>query len=226
MARAELYTKEAVLDYYRNNPCTMYRVYIGYTPTKTGCRYEYLEEDKATGEGVLSQALDAIEANKQNTNVYCLELIKEIQEKQARTKTITKEITSTCIGFQINFPNGVENVTKGSVGNIPVNIYNPSTPSTNMDFSERLFSMMEKQNDLIKQRLDDLQQQIDERTSVGNVDDDDDDDEMPELPSPNIEKSGADKVLGALAGILEREEVKSAAAAIIMGLATKFMPKE
>jgi len=224
MAKAELYTKEAVLNYYTASPYTMYRVYVGYVPTRTGCRYEYLDSDKNEGEGRLSDALDAIENNKMNSNVYCLELIKEIETRQAKSKEISKEIAAVCIAFQINLPNGVNSMEKTNVGSVPVNIYTPNTPATNMDFSERLFAMMQKQNELIQDRLDQLETQINEQKQIGNIDEDPEEN-TEEDPTP-AEKSGADKVLGALAGILERDEVKSAAAAIIMGLASKFLPKE
>lgn len=221
MAKAELYSKESVINYYENSPHTMFRVFAGYTPTPTGCRYEYLGTDKNEGTGIITEALDAIEKNTLNTNTYCLQLIKDIETKVVKRGEITKEIPAVCIAFQINLPYGV-GVEKTTIGNTPVTIYNPAQPNAGgNDYATKLFEMMQKQNEKLLEQIEMLNERIEQKAIAGADDDDEDDETAPEPP-----KSGADMLLGAISGILENDQVKNAAAAIIMGIASKYLPKE
>jgi hypothetical protein len=224
MAKPELYNSESVINYYNASPFTMYRVYYGYKPDKTTCRYEYLNDDKGEGEKILVEALQAIESNKQNTNVYTLELIKEIEKKQGRDKEIVKEIPAVCIAFQINNPLQVlGSFQRDNIPGQPVNIINPMQPATGDAYADRFIKMMQDQNDLLKQELKELREKIEQLNEADDDDDDDDVEEVKQLPLPETSEQ---KIIGALAGILQREEVQNAASAIIMGLATKFMKKD
>lgn len=224
MARAELYDKESVINYYINSNLPMYRVYSGYAPMKMNCRYEYLGEDAREGEAQLSQAIDSIEANKRNTNVYCLQLIKEIQVKPGKVKDIVKEIPAICICFQINDPSQPQQgVQRDVVSGTPITIYNPGDGTKGNDYGAQLLQMLQQQNSAMIAQMAELQNAIISLKEREYNDDDDNDDDLEEMTPPLSTK---DKLLGAVGSFLERPQVQDALMMGLMGLASKLMPQD
>jgi hypothetical protein len=223
MARAELYDKQSVIDYYNDSGLCMYRVYSGYAPMKMNCRYEYLGNDTPTGESQLSLALDNIARDKRNTNVYCLQLIKEIEIKPGKKGDIVKEIPAICICFQINDPNNMQGVQRDVVSGTPLTIYNPGDNTKGNDYGAQLLQMLQQQNASMIAQMSELQNAIISLKEKEYNENDDDDDDLEEITLPLNTK---DKILSAVGSFLERPQVQDAIMMGLMGLASKLMPQD
>lgn len=105
--RPELLTKDAVLSYYENSDLVRYKVYAGTKPDYNSIRWEH---DGAKDEGIqiLSQACDAILANPQNINSYCLQLLRSEKKIPTGSHGNSRKVEdSVNIVFQLNFQNNI-----------------------------------------------------------------------------------------------------------------------
>ena len=198
--RPELYTEGAVLQYYTNQPATMYRIFAGMVPDKQFCRFQYLDsKNKDAGYEQLRLALESIKSDKRNTNPYVLQVIDSITDKTSGQKT--KEVIDAInIGFKLNDENYI--AQPAAVNGQPLTLIENKNEAAIL---ERMFSMMEENNRILSQRLTDLETKFD--TEEGNE------------PEP----TGKEKVMGAIGNILQKPKVQEAAAALIIGFASKFM---
>ena len=203
--RPELWNENAVLDYYDQSECSMYRVYVGMVPSKQYCRYQWLDaNNKPGGLENLRNALQAIQADKRNTHPYVLELISEIKEKQKGTKLV-EQIESVNIGFKLNddtFRPAGDNYQGG--GGSSIILQQPGNSSRS--YEEKIFEMMQEQNRKVLEQMQLMTEQINAREFIDDNDEDNDDDAA-DQPPPIM--SGKQRIMGAIGSMLERPQVQS-----------------
>lgn len=227
--RPEIYTKDALMDYYKSTKYTLFRIYVG-TQTKYDCqRFIWEDETNKNGaEQALEEACDMILSDPRNTNCYTLQIIKEVKMKPARNagKPEMEELIVACaIGFKLNNDsygragqnlNGVTIINPGSEGEKrQINV-----PAGN-DYGMQLFEMMKQQNLAMQERMERLEEQLITRdipdpyfNGYEPEDNDDDEEDKP--------VSGSDRVLGAIGAILEKPAVQEAIPVILMGIMSRF----
>lgn len=95
--RPELHNIDAVLRYYENSDAAAFSVYAGHKIDETVRRYSYDGEDKIKGGQELSEALQSVASNPNNTNTYLLVINKRVKNKLVPENTITFQLNDSRI---------------------------------------------------------------------------------------------------------------------------------
>ena len=95
--RPELHNIDAVLRYYENSEAAAFSVYAGHKIDETVRRYSYDGEDKIKGGQELSEALQSVASNPNNTNTYLLVINKRVKNKLVPENTITFQLNDSRI---------------------------------------------------------------------------------------------------------------------------------
>ena len=95
--RPELHNIDAVLRYYENSEAAAFSVYAGHKIDETVRRYSYDGEDKIKGGQELSEALQSVASNPNNTNTYLLVINKRVKNKLVPENTITFQLNDNRI---------------------------------------------------------------------------------------------------------------------------------
>lgn len=95
--RPELHNIDAVLRYYENSDAAAFSVYAGHKIDETVRRYSYDGEDKIKGGQELSEALQSVASNPNNTNTYLLVINKRVKNKLVPENTITFQLNDNRI---------------------------------------------------------------------------------------------------------------------------------
>ena len=101
--RPELSTADDVLNFYalQGEERARFIVYAGHRIHPENIRFEYLADDKATGEAELSNICAAIVRNPNNTNLYILQVL---ADELPNPKSKKKPANSRSVTFQLNNP--------------------------------------------------------------------------------------------------------------------------
>jgi hypothetical protein len=98
--KPELFTSEAVLDFYENADGINYKIYGGTSPKAEYCRYIFEGTEKEIGMQKLDEALHGLRSNTENTNPYLIQVYPKAKRKG---DTLLQPIP-TQIVFQLNRP--------------------------------------------------------------------------------------------------------------------------
>ena len=182
--KAELNNKEDVLRWYdaRENSC-----YIVCTGVKLDTRQifsKWTNEDNIAGKANLEISLDFIEKNTGNINTYT---IVSFPYEEGIESIKLKDIEGETIRFQFN-SSTYSSVPIQSLGSIV------DTDKSSNEYGKQLILMMQRQNDALLQRIDILQERIEQE------------EEEEEEEEEEKQLSGKDRVYGALAGLLEKPQ--------------------
>lgn len=206
--KPELKDKRSVIAYYDlcNNP--KYQIFVGTTTNRENLVINWLDDDNGeSGKEQLMMWLNMIEETPSNTNVYTFQSVQNVIEKTKNGNTY-KECTGLTQRFQLH----------EATFSIAPKETNESLIPTNSVYIEKMLFLMEKQNSELKERLLLLESQ--------NDDDDDDDVFDNDDVVVEKEKSPQDRILGALAGIIERPQFIDMVEMGIMGFLSNFNKKE
>ena len=202
--RPELYTIDSILAWYEQQPAVMYRIFAGQVPQKEYCRYQYLDEkNKDTGFENLRLALQSISQDKRNTNPYVIQAIESIKEVPHGKKTVEK-IDAINIGFKLNDEN--YKAVPDAINGQPLQIISGNSTDNSATYMERMFAIMEKNNEALLLRLEAMDAKLNEAP-----------DELEEY-----EETVKDKFMGAIGGIISQPEFQQKAAILLGGLIDKF----
>jgi hypothetical protein len=202
---AELGNKEEVLNWYdtRDNSC--YIICTGVKIDGKTIFSKWVSDDNIAGSDKLKIALEFIEKNLNNYNVYTI--ISFPYYEGAENEKI-KEIEGETIRFK--FHNSY--TQNNNIGAVSV----PSvSESQNNYFGKELILMMQKQNDILMQRIDSLQMQMQQKEE--EEEDEDEDEEIEPL-------TGKERLIGALATIVEKPEFTDTMFGLIGMVVNKFIP--
>ena len=146
--KAELHTAEAVIAYYNNvaeqTRSAAFRVFAGSRVDPSYLRFEYMEDNIDEGCKILGEALQSIQQNPVNTNVYLLQVVTGTKGGGG-SKGNKKQYTGSNITFQLN---GVQGLS-GFGGGVMQPYYGGGSASP--DLLKRL-DLLEQEN----KRLNDL----------------------------------------------------------------------
>jgi hypothetical protein len=180
--KPELNNETDVLRWYdaRENPC-----YVLCTGVKLDARQimsKWVNDDNIAGKEKLLEALNFITNNSSNINVYTLVSF-------PYTEGIENEKLKDVEGETIRFQFHSSNYSSYTLGNTPTVISDNKS-----DYAKELLLMMKQQNAELLQRI----QAIEDRRLLEEEEDDEDETKEP--------LTGKERLLGALAGIVERPE--------------------
>ena len=207
--KAELNNKEDVLRWYeaRDNSC--YFICTGVKLDAKQIFSKYTGEDGTIGTDKLRTSLEFIANNVSNSNTYTL--VSFPYEESADNIKI-KDIEGEMIRFQFNIAGYSQ-----SLGAI-------STPSisegSSNDYAKALLQMMQKQNEAMFNKFQELEMKLNEKLNEEEDEEDEDDEE----PQP---LTGKERLMGALAGIVEKPEFTETMFGLVGMAINKFLsPKE
>ena len=192
--KAELKNKKSVLAYYELCDNPKYCIYIGTNTLSGNMVLQWLDEENTQG-GLeqLQKYLNFIEEEESNTNIYTF---------QSVTKTIPKKFKGEevlqCEGLTQRFqlhemvfasPKQNNNVVAGFDNSKDYAIY------------ERIFEMMNKQNELFSHKF----QELEYRLQAAKEEETEEEEEEEEEKTI----TGKDKFLGAIGSLLQREGIQN-----------------
>lgn len=127
--KPELHTIESVLGYYDEYDFPAYRVYAGNSAKMEYCRFTYDGNDKSIGREKLTEALQSVIQNAENTNTYIIQILKP----KGKVLEPYNQIT-----FQLNKPNQMFPAVMGGYN------YQPQNNQVNNEILSRLRGLEEK----------------------------------------------------------------------------------
>lgn len=181
--KPELNNQEQVLAWYESRDNACFIIFTGVKCDSKAMFSKWINEDGIEGKDRLLQSLKFITDNVGNSNTYT---ILSFPYEEGCESWKVKDIEGETIRFQFH----VSGYSVSTIGNAPQII-----ESKDNAFATQLFTMMQKQNELIMTRFEQIELKIQEQE--GDEDDDDDDDDAPIVPT------GKERLMGALAGIVE-----------------------
>jgi hypothetical protein len=202
--KAELNNKEDVLKWYeaRENPC-----FVLCTGVKMDSKQIFSKwVQESDGREKLETALDFITNNQNNYNTYT---IVSFPYEEGVESMKLKELEGETIRFQ--FHNSYSSSQSiGAVATIETTGKNAS------DYGRELLAMMQQQNAALLQRMSMLEAKLEEE---------EEEDEEEEIEEP-VKLSGKERLLGALAGIVENPSFQDSLIGIAgMAIAKFVTPK-
>jgi len=202
--KAELNNKEDVLKWYeaRENPC-----FVLCTGVKMDSKQIFSKwVQESDGREKLETALDFITNNPNNYNTYT---IVSFPYEEGVESMKLKELEGETIRFQ--FHNSYSSSQSiGAVATIETTAKNPS------DYGRELLAMMQQQNAALLQRMAMLEAKLEEE---------EEEDEEEEIEEP-AKLTGKERLLGALAGIVENPSFQDSLIGIAgMAIAKFVTPK-
>lgn len=190
--KAEIKSKDGVLAYYNLCKNPKYAVYVGATPNNQNLVLEWLDDENATeGEEQLRAWLQMIDDEETNTNVYTFQSIDKILQRKWKGEDV-QEYTGKTQRFQLH--EMIFSSTK-----TPIVTGLPASSSNEMAVIERMFEMMQKQNEFFLTKFSEIEEKINERM---NEEEEEEEEEPAEI-------SGKDKLLGAFGKLLERDGIQN-----------------
>ena len=203
--KPELNNQDDVLKWYeaRENPC-----YVLCTGVKLDAKQiisKWTNEDNISGKDKLYEALDFITKNPSNTNVYTLV---SFPYHEGIENEKLKDLEGETIRFQFH-TSGYSTTT---LGNVAQNVISDSKS----DYAKELLLMMRQQNEALLQRIEAIERKRQLEIEMETEEDDDDDDQPKTI-------SGKERLLGALAGIVERPEFTETIFGVVGMVLNKFM---
>ena len=198
--KPELFTQEQVLAWYDSRENSCFIVFTGVRCDSKSIFSKWINEDGHEGRERLSQSTKFIQDNASNSNTYT---VLSFPYEEGCESWKVKDIEGEIIRFQFH-------QSPYSIGNVQPQIIESKTQD---GFARDLFIMMQKQNDMVFARFEQLEARLQ------NDDDDDDDDNDNDIPLPPPLPSGKERLMGALAGIVENpafaETILTVGAALI-----------
>lgn len=197
--KPELSKKEQVLSWYdaRENSC-----FVLCTGVKMDSKQifsKWVSDDNIAGREKLEIALNFIVDNPNNFNTYTI--VSFPYEEGIETSKL-KDLEGETIRFQFN-NSSYSTTTLGSI---------VTESTTTKDYGRELLLMMKAQNDALQARLDAMQDRLDEEEEQEEED--------------NFRISGKERLMGALAGIVERPEFTDTLMGIVGLVVNKFIPQK
>lgn len=126
--RSELFDIASVINFYNTVPGTAFRIYAGTKPEVAYLRYEWLGEDKNTGEDELMAALQAIKKNPLNVNNYLLQIISKLDKRNTKQIKPSEYVNIT---FQLNSNEQLQPMAVGGFNNELLNTLIAEQQKTN-----------------------------------------------------------------------------------------------
>jgi hypothetical protein len=205
--KAELNKKVDVMRWYdaRDNSC-----YIICTGTKIDPKQifsKWLSDDDVSGREKLEIALNFIEENQSNYNAYTLV---SFPYEDGIEKMKVKDLEGEIIRFQFNTSS-----YSSTVGSVAVQSISEGNSS---DYGKVVLDMMQKQHDGIMMRMELMEQRLEQQ---------EEEEEEEEEEAPVV--TGKDRLMGAVAGIIEKPEFTEtmfAMAGMAIGKLFKIEPTE
>ena len=208
--KPELNNKVDVLRWYdaRENAC-----FVICTGVKLDAKQifsKWVSDDNINGREKLETALNFIESNGSNYNIYT---IVSFPYYEGCENEKIKDVEGETIRFQFHTSTYSSN-TLGAVATTTISENKPG------DYGRELLLMMQKQNEALMQRIELMQNQLEQKQLDDDDDDDDDDDEPQQI-------SGKERLMGALAGIVEKPEFTETVFGLVGMALNKFLtPKD
>ncbi len=199
--KAELRDKESVLAYYELMDNPKYAIYRGVGTLSGNIIIDWTDiENPRGGEEQLRKWLEMTDKQESNTNPYTYQSITSSITKKFKGEDVIEYQGKTVI-FQLH-----EMVFSSPRQNN--NIINSIDSNKDFAIYERLFDLMEKQNNQMNQRFIELESKINQRT-IGKIDSDtiEEDDEDEEEEEKETSK---DKLFNVIGSILQREGIQNA----------------
>jgi len=201
--KPELNNENDVLRWYdaRENPC-----YVLCTGVKLDARQimsKWVNDDNIAGKEKLLEALNFITNNPSNINVYTLV---SFPYNEGIENEKLKDLEGETIRFQFH----TSNYSTNTLGNVSTSVISENKS----DYAKELLLMMRQQNEALLQRIEAIEQK---RQMEIEMEVEDDEDDTPEPPT------GKERLLGALAGIVERPEFTETIFGVVGMVLNKFM---
>jgi len=204
MYKAELNNKSDVLKWYeaRDNSC--YIVCTGLKMDSKQIFSKWINDDHIIGNNKLDEALSFIENNNSNCNTYT---IMSFPYDGNITDIKLKDLEGEVIRFQFHLPGSYSsNNTLGSVSTI---VERPGN-----DYAKEMLAMMRQQNDQLLAKLEALEQK---RLLQEQIEDEEDEEDEIITPTPK------DRLMGALAGIVENPAFSDTILGLVGMAVSKFI---
>jgi hypothetical protein len=206
--KAELHDKESVLAYYNLMDNPKYAIYRGATPLMGAICIDWIDSDNPSGgEEKLRSWLTMTENDKSNTNVYCFQSITKEIPKKFKGEQILQYEGKTAL-FQLN-----EMIFTAPRQNN--NIVGSLDSSKDFAIYERIFDMMEKQNNMFAAKFSELENKLNQKQLEDIEEEEEEEEEAPQ-------QTGKDKLFGAIGSIIQREGVQNAIEMGAMALIAKL----
>jgi hypothetical protein len=205
--KAEITNKEDLLKWYQARENSCYIICSGTRIDGKQIRDKYLGSDGIIGLEKLNSSVDFLS---QTTNPY---IICSFNYFEGVETVKIKDIEGEMIIFQFNIAS-----YSNSVGAVAI----PSIAENNSnDYGKVLLQMMQKQNEAMFAKMQEFEYKLQERLQIEEEDDEDDEDEE---PAP---LTGKERLMGALAGIIEKPEFTETMFGLVGMAFNKFLaPKE
>ena len=203
--KAELNNAGDVLKWYeaRENPC-----FIICTGVKLDSRQifsKWLQEE--SGREKLETALEFITNNINNYNTYT---IVSFPYEEGIESIKIKDVEGEMIRFQFH----TSYSSSQTIGTLATTSLSESKAN---DYGRELLLMMQKQNELMMQKFESLQYQFEMQKQL-EEEEEEEEDEDPQQPT------GKERLIGALAGIVEKPEFMETMFGLVGMALQKFMP--
>ena len=203
--KAEINNKADVLRWHdaRENSC-----FVLCTGVKMDVKQifsKWVSDDNVSGREKLETALEFIENNVNNYNVYT---IVSFPYEDGIANMKLKDLEGETIRFQFHSSNYSSTSNIGAVSTVSA-----SEGKAN-DYGRELLLMMQKQNESLMSRLEQMEYKLNQQ--------EDEEEEEDEESEPI---TGKERLIGALAGIVERPEFTETMFGLIGMIASKFIPQ-
>ena len=195
--KPEIFNPDELVNWYdlQGEDFAAWRIYAGERPHEHYCRAEYYGNEKMQGRENLQAAAEAIKANPNNTNRYCLEVFTDevlSAMKKRGVKPNSKKLPVKTIVFQFN---GGETIRPlGAMAGINTD---PAIIQLLQKQSEVLTAMQSKIAALEATQLDDEEEEAEPQDAIGSL-----------LQNPQIQQMA----INLLAGIFQPKQTGQPAA--------------
>jgi hypothetical protein len=205
----ELTTADQVKRWYENREgVCCFMIFTGVRVDPKQIFSKFVGADSSAGMDKLGTTLDFITENVSNSNTYTI-IAFPYEEGIENIKV--KDVEGETIRFQLN-PSYYSKQNDTIAG---ITINNPPVAKDGNDYATYALNLLKEQNSALMGRLELLQQK-----EMYLEEEEEEEDEEPEPPTPT------QRIMGALAGLIEKPQFQDVVIGAGMGLINRFFPQQ